>query len=418
MIAHPILSLSDSLFLQLAQSDGLQEFTGTRWGGWIVGGLGLLATWLSWHLARWILDAVLHQWAKKTTSRWDDELLNKPFLNRLALFAPWLVLDAIGFILIPLNHWLYDVFSTSMDVLLWLNLLWVTFALVQGVEGVLLQSASLRDKPIKSYIQLVRFLIAVTVVLIIVATLSGKPIGVVLGGLGAVTALLVLVFRDALLGLTASIQLSSADLARIGDWVEIQKYGADGTVVEINLTTVKVQNWDMTFTVVPTYALISDSFKNWRGMMESPGRRIKRSIPLRLSSVRFADARLLGALDQVQLLAPWLADRKAAIALHNETLGVDASIEINGRRLTNLGLFRNYLEQYLRNHPGVNQDMPLIVRHLQPTSEGIPLEFYCFAKEKQWYEFEVLMADLMDHALAALPHFDLEAHEWKGPLVS
>lgn len=222
-------------------------------------------------------------------------------------------------------------------------------------------------------------------------------------GLGAVTALLVLVFRDALLGLTASIQLSSADLARIGDWVEIQKYGADGTVVEINLTTVKVQNWDMTFTVVPTYALISDSFKNWRGMMESPGRRIKRSIPLRLSSVRFADARLLGALDQVQLLAPWLADRKAAIALHNETLGVDASIEINGRRLTNLGLFRNYLEQYLRNHPGVNQDMPLIVRHLQPTSEGIPLEFYCFANEKQWYGFEVLMADLMDHALAALP---------------
>lgn len=418
MMGHNELSLSGSLFLQLAQSDGMREFMSTRWGGWIVGGLGLICTWLSWHLARWILDKVLHQWAKQTSSRWDDELLNRPFLNRLALFAPWVILDVLGFMLLPPNHWSYDVFSTSMDVLLWLNLLWVTFALVQGVEGILLQTPSLRDKPIKSYIQLIKILIGITVALIIAATLSGKPIGVVLGGLGAVTALLVLVFRDALLGLTASIQLSSADLARIGDWVEIQKYGADGTVVEINLTTVKVQNWDMTFTVVPTYALISDSFKNWRGMLESPGRRIKRSIPLRLSSVRFADAALLGALDKVQLLAPWLAERKAAIALHNEHLGVDASIEINGRRLTNLGLFRNYLEQYLRSHPGVHQDMPLIVRHLQPTSEGIPLEFYCFARDKQWYGYEVLMADLMDHALAALPHFDLEAHEWKAPMVS
>ena len=384
-------------------------------GAWITAFIGVLGAWVSWHLVRWLLDVVLHNWARRTKSQWDDELLNRPFLNRLALFAPLLILDRIGFTLIQSENWLSGVFMTSMDVLIWLNILWVSFALIQGVEGILMQSASLRDKPIKSYIQLMKIILGITVSLVIVATLSGKPIGVVLGGLGAVTALIILVFRDALLGLTASIQLSSADLARIGDWVEIQKYGADGTVVEINLTTVKVRNWDMTFTVVPTYALVADSFKNWRGMMESDGRRIKRSIPLRFSSVQFADVELLTALERVQLLSDWLVERKAQIDQHNLQHQVDSAVEINGRRLTNLGLFRNYLEQYLRNHPGVNQDMPLMVRHLQPTGEGIPMEIYCFSREKHWSGYETLMADIMDHTLAALPHFRLQAHEWSDP---
>lgn len=384
-------------------------------GHWIVACIGVLGAWVSWHVVRWLLDVVLHNWARKTKSQWDDELLNKPFLNRLALFAPLLILDRIGFILIHSENWLSGVFLTSMDVLIWLNILWVSFALIQGIEGILMQSSSLRDKPIKSYIQLLKIILGVTVALVIIATLSGKPIGVVLGGLGAVTALIILVFRDALLGLTASIQLSSADLARIGDWVEIQKYGADGMVVEINLTTVKVRNWDMTFTVVPTYALVADSFKNWRGMMESDGRRIKRSIPVRFSSVQFADVELLTALERVQLLSDWLIERKAQIELHNQQHQVDSAVEINGRRLTNLGLFRNYLEQYLRNHPGINQDMTLLVRHLQPHGEGIPIEIYCFSKEKSWAEYENLMADIMDHTLAAIPHFKLEAFEWNQP---
>jgi miniconductance mechanosensitive channel len=293
------------------------------------------------------------------------------------------------------------------------NLLLVGFALANGVEDVLMSIKRLKDKPIASYIQLAKIAASVLATVAIIALLIGQDIGVVLGGLGAATAIILLVFRDALLGLTASVQLSSGDLVRIGDWVQIDKYGADGDVVEINLTTVKVRNWDMTFTVVPSYALISESFKNWRGMSESGGRRIKRSLSLRSSSVRFADEALIGRLAKVHVLAPWLEERLKVIQQSNEQQGVETTVMINGRRLTNIGLFRSYTERYLRNHPGVNQEMALMVRHLQPTGEGIPMEFYCFSRDKEWAAYETLMADILDHLIAAAPSFDLEIFEWK-----
>ena len=296
-----------------------------------------------------------------------------------------------------------------------LTTLLILFAAITGIQEALEELPRLKDKPIASFSQLLKVIMSIFAGIAVIAILSGQEIGVILGGLGAATAVILLVFKDALLGLTASVQLSTGDLVRIGDWVAIDKYGADGNVVEINLTTVKVQNWDMTFTIVPTYALISDSFKNWRGMSQSGGRRIKRSITIRPSTVRFADDALIDSLRHIQVLAPWLAERQALIAADNASRGADTKTsEVNGRRLTNLGLFRNYTERYIRNHPGVNQSMTLLVRHLQPTPEGIPVEFYCFSKNQDWAPFEELMADILDHLVAAVPYFGLEIYEHRG----
>ncbi len=384
-------------------------------------GLGLLLLWFAfiavalilWRIARWLLDKVLHGLARKTKAEWDEQLLNRPLLSRLSFFIPLSILSVVNDLLLPLHPGLQELLSRVLSLTATVNLLLVGFALANGIEEVLGSVRRLKDKPIASYVQLAKIAASVVAGIAIIALLIGQDIGVVIGGLGAATAIILLVFRDALLGLTASVQLSTGDLVRLGDWVQIDKYGADGDVVEINLTTVKVRNWDMTFTVVPTYALISESFKNWRGMSESGGRRIKRSITLRSSSVKFADDALIERLGGVQVLAPWLAERTREIAQANATSGAETSVLVNGRRLTNIGLFRNYTERYLRHHPGINQEMTLLVRHLQPTGEGIPVEFYCFSRNKEWAVYESLMADLLDHLLAAAPYFDLEVFEWR-----
>lgn len=387
--------------------------TNHGWGLVLIAGGFFVVSLILWRMARWLLDKVLHGLARRTKALWDDQLLNRPFLSRLSFFIPLGILSVANDVLFPLHPGVQALLDRLLNLATTLNLLLVSFALANGVEEVLNNIKRLKDKPIASYIQLAKIAASVVAGIAIIALLIGQDMGVVVGGLGAATAIILLVFRDALLGLTASVQLSSGDLVRMGDWVQIDKYGADGDVVEINLTTVKVRNWDMTFTVVPTYALISESFKNWRGMSESGGRRIKRSITLRSSSVRFADEELLERLQGIQLLAPWLAERQREIEQSNASSGAATQVVVNGRRLTNLGLFRSYTERYLINHPGVNQEMTLLVRHLQPTGEGIPLEFYCFSTDKQWVAYESLMADILDHLLASAPFFDLEVFEWR-----
>ena len=379
----------------------------------VLGGFAVILALLIWWLGRFLLDKILHGLARRTRAIWDDKLLNRQLLNRLAFFLPLAVLSAAANLLLSPFPGVGEVVKVGLDLAQITTSLLVVLAAINGVEKALESLPRFKDKPIASFSQLIKVVVSIFSGIAIIATLSGQEIGVILGGLGAATAVILLVFKDALLGLTASVQLSSGDLVRIGDWVAIDKYGADGNVVEINLTTVKVQNWDMTFTIVPTYALISDSFKNWRGMSQSGGRRIKRHITIRPSSVRFADQELLASLEMVQVLKPWLDERRTTIAQDNEVRGAqtDAS-PVNGRRLTNLGLFRNYTERYLRNHPAVNTSMTLLVRHLQPTAEGIPVEFYCFSRNQEWAAYEDLMADILDHLVAALPAFDLEIFEY------
>jgi miniconductance mechanosensitive channel len=380
----------------------------------VLSGFAMILALLIWWLGRFLLDKILHGLAKRTRATWDDKLLNRQLLNRLAFFLPLAVLSAAANLLLPPFPGVGKVVKVGLDLAQITTSLLVFLAAISGIEKALESLQRFKDKPIASFSQLIKVVVSILAGIAIIATLSGQEVGVILGGLGAATAVILLVFKDALLGLTASVQLSSGDLVRIGDWVAIDKYGADGNVVEINLTTVKVQNWDMTFTIVPTYALISDSFKNWRGMSQSGGRRIKRHITIRPSSVKFADPELLASLEKVQVLRPWLDERRSTIAQDNEARGaqIDAS-PVNGRRLTNLGLFRSYTERYLRNHPGVNTSMTLLVRHLQPTAEGIPVEFYCFSRNQEWAAYEDLMADILDHLVAALPAFDLEIFEYR-----
>ena len=231
-------------------------------------------------------------------------------------------------------------------------------------------------------------------------------------GLGAASAIILLIFKDTILGFVASIQVSINDMVRIGDWVTFDKFGADGDVIEINLATVKVQNFDKTITTIPTYALISDSFRNWRGMMESDGRRIKRAIKVKQDSVRFLNDTDLERLKQIQLISEYIGTRQNDIERFNASHNVDKSVPINGRNLTNIGLFRKYIESYLMNHPAINKDMTLMVRQLEPTGQGWPIELYTFSADKRWENYEHIMSDIFDHIVSSVSYFDLELFEF------
>jgi miniconductance mechanosensitive channel len=229
--------------------------------------------------------------------------------------------------------------------------------------------------------------------------------------MGALTAILLLVFKDAILGLVAGIQLVSNDMVRPGDWIEMPKYGADGDVVEVSLTTVKVRNWDKTITTVPTYALISDSFKNWRGMSESGGRRIKRSISIDVDSIRHCDDAMLDRYERIERIADYVRETRARLAKSNREAGSDDAVPVNGRRMTNVGTFRKYVEAYLRELPDVHPEMTFLVRQLQPTDRGLPIEIYVFSKDQRWERYEEIQADIFDHLYASLPFFGLRAFQ-------
>jgi len=265
--------------------------------------------------------------------------------------------------------------------------------------------------PVRGLIQTIKLVSCVLVGLLAISAMLDKSPIILLSGLGAVSAIMLLVFKDPILGLVAGIQLSANEMLSVGDWLEMPKYGADGDVIEIALTTVKVRNWDKTITTIPTYALISDSFKNWRGMSESGGRRIKRGILIETSSIKFLDNALLQHLKKAELLTEYVDEKLEEIELANEENQADMSIFINGRRLTNIGTFRAYLVSFLKVHPGIHQGMTLIVRQLESTSDGLPIQIYAFTNTTVWHVYEDIQSDIFDHIFSVLPEFDLRAHE-------
>ena len=271
---------------------------------------------------------------------------------------------------------------------------------------------NLKDKPIDSYIQVFMIFAWIIGLMSVFAILTGITFLKFITGIGAASAVILLIFKDTILGFVASIQVSINDMVRIGDWVTFEKFGADGDVVEINLATVKVQNFDKTITTIPTYALISDSFKNWRGMMESDGRRIKRAVKIKQDSVRFLKEEDLERLKQIQLIAKYIETRQKDIEAFNSKNQIDKTIPINGRNLTNIGLFRKYIEAYLKTHPAINKDMTLMVRQLEPTGQGWPLELYAFSADKRWENYEHITSDIFDHIVSSVSYFDLELFEF------
>jgi len=271
----------------------------------------------------------------------------------------------------------------------------------------------LKDKPIDSYIQVIMIFVWLTGIFATFAVITGISFWQFMTGLGTVSAIIILVFRDTILGFVASIQVSVNDMVRIGDWITFQKFGADGDVIEINLATVKVRNFDHTITTIPTYALISDSFKNWRGMTESNGRRIKRALNIRMASIRHLHQDDLDKLSKVDLIKDYISLKMDEISSYNTENKVDTSILVNGRNLTNIGVFRKYIESYVEKHSAINKDLMIMARQLQPGDNGLPIEIYAFSKDKRWQNYEYIIADIFDHIIAASATFDLEIFERK-----
>ena len=290
-------------------------------------------------------------------------------------------------------------------------IVWIIRSFFNASKKFLKTLDSFKDKPIDSFVQVAMILVWFTAIIFIFSILTGKEVSTFLTAMGALSAVILLIFKDTILGFVASIQLSSNDLIRIGDWITMKQFGADGDVIEINLSSVKVQNFDKTITTIPTYKLISDSFKNWRGMSDSKGRRIKRALLIKGSSIRFMTDKDLLELEEISLIKDYIKSIKLEIKEHNSKLDIVERIKVNGRNLTNIGLFRKYTENYLQNNNNISKEMTIMCRQLTPTSQGVPLEIYAFITDKEWKSYENIVSDLFDHLLASLESFDLELFE-------
>ena len=359
---------------------------------------------------RYILSSLTRLIAR-SEAKWDDIILQQRVPNRLANLAPALII----FILIPYAlegmQAAITIIKGTTQIYMIITLMLVLDAALNTVEYLYKTFRASSEIPIKGFIQITKIALYFLSAVFVVSILLNKTPLYLLSGIGALTAVLMLIFRDAILGFVAGIQLSANRMVTNGDWIEMPKYGADGDVLEVTLTTVKVQNWDKTVTTIPTYALISESFKNWRGMQESGGRRIKRSINIDMNTIKFCDEEMLARFEKIQYISEYIEKKKRELEAFNKETKADNSSLANGRRMTNVGTFRAYIQAYLLHHPMINKEMTFLVRQLQPTENGLPIEIYVFSKDKVWANYEALQADIFDHILAVAPAFDLRVFQ-------
>lgn len=387
----------------------------TEWAAYINLAILFLALLLGLLLIDFILRKVLigvfSRLSLNSETQFDDLLVKNRAPRNIAHIIPLLLLaKAIPAVFQDFPQ-LGNFLLKAIEVLGIFLFLWIVKSLLRTIRDFLKTLPNLKDKPIDSYIQVFMIFAWAVGLFFAFSILTGIELWKFLTALGTASAIIILVFRDTILGFVASLQVSINDMVRIGDWITFDKYGADGDVIEINLATVKVQNFDKTITTIPTYALISDSFKNWRGMTNSGGRRIKRALIIKQESVRFLDEERIAALKKIELLSEYLEKRGKDIDTYNQENQVDKSLLINGRNLTNIGVFRKYIDAYINQHSAINKDMTIMVRQLQPTSQGIPIEIYAFSSDKRWQNYEYIMADIFDHLLAGVSFFDLELFE-------
>ena len=367
---------------------------------------------------KFILE-VLRSLASKTKTKVAEYLLEESFFLRLSHLAPAFIISSISQVVFSGYPILNDLIEVLINLYLVAIGLWVFDSLIDTFYKVYEESRFSTKLPLKGICQAIKIVVNGTGIIFILSILLDKSPLYFFSGLGALTAVLLLVFKDVILGLVAGIQLTANNMVRKGDWVEMPKYGADGDVIDVALTTVKIQNWDKTITTIPAHALVSDAFKNWRGMSDSGGRRIKRSIYLDLSSVRFLKESEIEELEKIDLLRDYFSGKRKEIGEHGfmvEQHGVAAPL-LNGRNLTNSGTFRAYCLKYLRNHSSIHQQgMTFLVRQLAPTEKGLPLEIYVFANDVRWVHYEAIQSDIFDHLLASLPIFGLRAFQFPSDM--
>ncbi|MDP6015900.1 MAG: mechanosensitive ion channel [Candidatus Latescibacteria bacterium] len=367
----------------------------------------LLAAWVGFLVARTVLLRWVAHLIRSSRTRLDDAMLEHGVLRRMALLAP-VVIIYYGIEAIPgPTQYLLQIVNAALAIVFLL----VAGAGINALQEALTEYDARSDVPMKSYAQIVKIVIYVVGGLMTIAVLTGQSPWALLSGVGALMAVIILVFRDTILSLVASFTIASNRLVKVGDWIEAPGFGADGDVIDIALHTVKVQNWDKTITTIPTYKLVETSFKNWRGMQDSGGRRIKRAIHLDMNTVRFCDEEMLGRFEKFELIAGYVRSRRQEVEADNSQRQADLSELVNGRRLTNVGTFRAYVAAYLHSHPDIHEDMTFLVRQLAPTPKGLPLEIYVFTTTTAWGEYESIQSDIFDHLLAVAPQFDLRVFQ-------
>ena len=372
---------------------------------YILLGVALSLSLLSYFIMRYVvIKSIIHLF-KKTSTKLDDILIEKGFLNRLSYIVPLIIL--------------YNLFNSLIGSYLIVNRLLLSFiaiviilalnSLLNVFNDIYNQSKYSNSINIKSYFQIFRLIINLFSLIIIISILSGQSPFYLLSGLGALTAVLMLIFKDTILSFVSSIQINSNDLFKIGDWVEAPKFGADGDVIDIALHTIKIQNWDKTISIIPTHKLVDSSFKNWRGMSDSGGRRIKRSINIDMNSIKFCNNELIEKFKSITLISGYIDDKISKISKHN--ISTDQKSIINGRALTNIGTYRAYIKAYLKNNKNIHDSMTFLVRQLSPTENGLPIEIYVFSNNTNWIDYEEIQSDIFDHLLAALNQFDLQVYQ-------
>ena len=347
----------------------------------------------------------------KTKTHFDDYVVKNKVPRNVAHIIPMLIALEFAPVAFVDFEYLENMVEIGLQVFSILLTIWIIRSFVKAIRDYLNTKDNLKDKPINSYVQVILIIVWSIGLLSAFAILTGIPFYKFITTLGAASAVILLIFRDTIMGFVASIQVSINDMVQNGDWITFEKFGADGDVIEINLATVKVQNFDKTITTIPTYALISDSFKNWRGMENSGGRRIKRAVIIKQSSISYLSHEKIEELKKIDLISDYLTTKSEDISRHNLKNEVNKDLLINGRNLTNIGVYRKFVESYIENHSAINKEMMIMTRQLAPSTKGIPIEIYAISKDKRWQNYEYIMADIFDYIIAAVPYFDLEIYE-------
>jgi miniconductance mechanosensitive channel len=366
---------------------------------------------IGFYITRFFILRAVHIIVARSKNRWDDILAEKRVFVKLSYLAPALIINFLSSYLLSDYALLIRIIKVVTYIYMVLVFTNVISALLNAIHDIYNTFPKSKEKPIKGYIQVFKIILYIITAVIIITVLMGDRNLGWLAGFGAFSAVLMLIFKDPILGFVGGIQLSANNMVKIGDWIEMPKYGADGTVIDISLTTVKVQNWNKTITTIPTYTMVTDYFTNWRGMEESGGRRIKRSVNIDMNAIKFCTPEMLERFRKFEYVSEYVDKTEKVITEYNSKRKIDNSVLVNGRRQTNIGIFRAYLKGYLSNNPKVRNDMTFLVRQLQPTPEGLPIEVYVFSKDQAWAIYEDNQADIFDHVLAVIPEFDLRVFQ-------
>lgn len=364
-------------------------------------------------IGRFIVNRIVTHVAKMTKSRWDDIFLEHKVFRYLTHMIPGMIFFLCTPIAINSVIWV-NLFQKAALIYITVVIVRAIVAATQSMTQIYAESEDYAKKPVKVLFQIIAVIAYFIGAIAVLSILINTSLATLFAGLGAFMAVLLLIFKDSILGFVAGWQLSSNDMLRMGDWITTAKHGADGTVEEVSLYSVKVRNFDNTIVTIPPYSLVSDSFQNWRGMEESEGRRIKRSINIDMTSIKFCTPEMIEKFGRIHYLKDYIDNTEKIITTYNEENKVDNTVLVNGRRQTNIGVFRAYLQAYINNHPDINQNLTCIVRQLQPSEKGVPVEIYCFTKDKSWVNYENVQSDIFDHVMAIVGQFDLKIYQLKS----